>query len=451
MLRPRPLIVLLLLVMTGVVAYATYRQAGGLLIGASLVFALASWNLGGALRWASLVLYPAAFLFSLALPGARLSLDDLAGALLAVLGLGYLTVTQQAAYEDRHWQARVVRALRGCSERLASAHTPEAIMRAGTEIMEQLQTAPHVAFVAYRDGAPYILAASGQFRAHMDRPLQPSDNDSRSVQADHWVAEQGLSLLPRPERRQYHVAPIEGEAGAPLGLLLLARPGDVPFRQSEKEVVGAFAQLLGAHLGQGQAIGELRDANELTLRALGAALERRDDETGGHTQRVTTLSVRLARRLGWSETQIKALRWGAYLHDLGKIAVPDRILHKPGPLDAEERRAVQRHPMVGYDILQDLHFLPAETLDLVRYHHERWDGGGYPAGLRGHNIPETARLFAIVDVYDALTYPRPYKEAWPMEQALDEIVDQAGRQFDPQYVEAFVRMIRSRDDARLVR
>lgn len=437
--------------MSGVVAYAAYRQAGGLLVGASLVFALASWGLGGSLRWASLVLYPAAFLFALALPGARLSLDDLAGGLLAVVGLGYLTVTQQAAHEDRRWQARVVRALRGCSERLNGAHSPEAIMRAGTEIMEQLQLAPHSAFVAYRDGSPYILAASGLFRSHMDRPLQHSDNDSRSVQADHWVAEQGLSLLARAERREYHVAPVEGEGGAPLGLLLLARPTDAPFRQSEKEVVGAFAQLLGAHLGQRQAIAELREANELTLRALGAALERRDDETGGHTQRVTTLSVRLARRLGWSETQIKALRWGAYLHDLGKIAVPDHILHKPGPLDPDERRAVQRHPMVGYDILQDLHFLPAETLDLVRYHHERWDGSGYPAGLRGHDIPAAARLFAVVDVYDALTYPRPYKEAWPPDQALSEIHAQAGRQFDPQYVEAFVRLIRSRDDTRLVR
>ena len=103
---------LLLLAMSGVVAYAAYRQAGGLLVGASLVFALASWGLGGSLRWASLVLYPAAFLFALALPGARLSLDDLAGGLLAVVGLGYLTVTQQAAHEDRRWQARVVRALR---------------------------------------------------------------------------------------------------------------------------------------------------------------------------------------------------------------------------------------------------------------------------------------------------------------------------------------------------
>ena len=114
------------------------------------------------------------------------------------------------------------------------------------------------------------------------------------------------------------------------------------------------------------------------------------------------------------------------------------------------KRQIQTHTTVGYDMLQDLHFLPAETLDLVRYHHERWDGTGYPAGLRGQNIPDTARLFTIIDVYDALTNARPYKPAWTRDRALNEIRMQAGRQFDPQYVDAFLRMMAEQDDAHLV-
>ena len=180
-------------------------------------------------------------------------------------------------------------------------------------------------------------------------------------------------------------------------------------------------------------------------------MEHRDDDTGGHTQRVVTLSLRLAARLGWDDERLKAVRWGAYLHDLGKIAVPDSILHKRGPLDPNERASMQRHAILGYDMLQDLHFLPAETLDLVRYHHERWDGGGYPSGLRGQDIPDTARLFSIIDVYDALVNARPYKPAWSRERALQELRRQSGSQFDPQFVDAFLRMMSEHDDAKLVR
>lgn len=295
-----------------------------------------------------------------------------------------------------------------------------------------------------------ILAATGAFESQIEKAIQPSDNDSRSVQADHWVAEEALMLLKRDDRRRYLVTPVYGRASNHLGVLILTRPDERDFDDEEESVVASFGRLLGAQLGQWHAIRDLRDANELTLRSLGAALERRDDETGGHTQRVVNTSMRLARRLGWDEEQVKALRWGAYLHDLGKIAIPDAILHKPGPLDIDERRIIQTHTSVGYDILQDLHFLPAETLDLVRYHHERWDGTGYPTGLRGQNIPETARVFSIVDVYDALTNARPYKPAWTRERALQEIRAQSGKQFDPQYVEAFLRMVADQDDAKLV-
>ena len=448
--RARPLYYLLMILALVTMGYAALHDQQGLLTGATLILALASWSLGGVFRWTALIAYPIAFLGALILPHAHPTLDKLIGALLTLGGVGWITLREQGARSEIAWQRNIIDALRVGSERLNEARDAEGIIRAGVGILSQLKVAPNLAFVAYRQGTPMILAATGAFESQIEKAIQPSDNDSRSVQADHWVAEEALMLLKRDDRRRYLVTPVYGRASNHLGVLILTRPDERDFDDEEKSVVASFGRLLGAQLGQWHAIRDLRDANELTLRSLGAALERRDDETGGHTQRVVNTSMRLARRLGWDEEQVKALRWGAYLHDLGKIAIPDAILHKPGPLDIDERRIIQTHTSVGYDILQDLHFLPAETLDLVRYHHERWDGTGYPTGLRGQNIPETARVFSIVDVYDALTNARPYKPAWTRERALQEIRAQSGKQFDPQYVEAFLRMVADQDDAKLV-
>ncbi|WP_353540773.1 HD-GYP domain-containing protein [Deinococcus xinjiangensis] len=448
--RARPLYYILMILALVTMGYAALHDQQGLLTGATLILALASWSLGGVFRWTALIAYPIAFLGALILPHAHPTLDKLVGALLTLGGVGWITLREQGARSEIAWQRNIIDALRVGSERLNEARDAEGIIRAGVGILSQLKVAPNLAFVAYRQGTPMILAATGAFESQIEKAIQPSDNDSRSVQADHWVAEEALMLLKRDDRRRYLVTPVYGRASNHLGVLILTRPDERDFDDEEKSVVASFGRLLGAQLGQWHAIRDLRDANELTLRSLGAALERRDDETGGHTQRVVNTSMRLARRLGWDEEQVKALRWGAYLHDLGKIAIPDAILHKPGPLDIDERRIIQTHTSVGYDILQDLHFLPAETLDLVRYHHERWDGTGYPTGLRGQNIPETARVFSIVDVYDALTNARPYKPAWTRERALQEIRAQSGKQFDPQYVEAFLRMVADQDDAKLV-
>ncbi|WP_369409084.1 HD-GYP domain-containing protein [Deinococcus arboris] len=441
---------LLLVASAGLLGYATARDLQGLMIAAALLLTALTLGRRGPLRWAGPAGYAAAFVVALVLPGPTTTLFDLLAALLTLLTLGVMTLSGEANARELTWQRNTVAALRAGSERLADARDAEAIIRAGIGILDKLQVAPNLAFVAYRRGTPHILAATGAFDAFLERPIHPSDNDSRSVQADHWVAEEVLALLDKAQRRVFHVAPVYGRASNHLGVIILTRPAQVPFDEDEKGVVGAFARLLGAQLGQWHAIRDLRDANDLTLRSLGAALERRDDDTGGHTTRVVGMSVRLARRLGWDEDQVKALRWGAYLHDLGKLAIPDDVLHKRGPLNPDERRVIQTHTVIGYDMLQDLHFLPAETLDLVRYHHERWDGTGYPSGLRGQNIPDTARLFTLIDVFDALTNARPYKPAWTRDRALSEIRSQAGRQFDPQYVEAFLRMMAEHDDAHLV-
>ncbi|MFC4452820.1 HD-GYP domain-containing protein [Deinococcus sonorensis] len=435
------------LIFIGLVLAALSGQAL-VLCGAALLLASVVWPLGG--RW--YLVPPLAFGLGYLVVAARFPFDvmDWLGVLLALLGLAGLTRWYLTGVRQSARMRNVMRALEEGSAKLSVARDSDGMIRAGIETLERLKVAPHLAFVAYKRGTPHIMGARGNFRPFLEHPILPEDGDSRSVHADHWVADHALKLLTPPERAHHLVVPVSGMSEQQIGLLLLARPGQ-PFAGSDETVVKSFARLLGLALGQWHAIRELRDANELTLKSLGAALEHRDDETGGHTGRVEALSVQLARRLGWTEDRVKALRWGAYLHDLGKLAVPDAVLHKAGPLLPEERLVMQRHTVLGYDMLQELHFLPAETLDLVRYHHERWDGTGYPSGLSSHDIPATARVFSIVDVYDALISVRPYKPAWSKERALAEIRLQAGRQFDPQYVDAFLYMMAEKDDARLVR
>ncbi|HYW06384.1 MAG TPA: HD-GYP domain-containing protein, partial [Longimicrobium sp.] len=157
--------------------------------------------------------------------------------------------------------------------------------------------------------------------------------------------------------------------------------------------------------------------------------------------RVTEAALALGITMGHdSEDALRALRWGAYLHDVGKIAVPDGILRKPGKLDAAEMEQMRRHPAIGLEFGERIGFLPRGALDVILHHHERWDGGGYPAGLAGEAIPVLARIFAVCDVFDALVSERPYKRAWTRAEALAEIRAGAGTQFDARVVDAFVMM-----------
>lgn len=183
---------------------------------------------------------------------------------------------------------------------------------------------------------------------------------------------------------------------------------------------------------------EIEATREATFRALGVALEHRDLETRGHTDRVVAMSQRFARALGFTPRQVQAITWGAYLHDLGKVAMPDAILLKPGRLTKEEFAVIKRHTLIGEAMCRDIPFLPDTTRQLIRSHHERWDGTGYPDGIAGEAIPLKARMFAIVDVYDALLSKRPYKRAWSRAEAEAELRKQAGEQFDPELVPVFL-------------
>jgi diguanylate cyclase (GGDEF)-like protein len=176
------------------------------------------------------------------------------------------------------------------------------------------------------------------------------------------------------------------------------------------------------------------------LLLLGVVLEARDVETHDHSLRVVRWAIDLGQRLHLSGAELAALKQGAYLHDLGKLVVPDRVLLKPGPLDAEEWALMQTHVMAGHRLASTLEFLDPQVLEVIRAHHERWDGQGYPDRLVGQQIPLLARIYAVVDVFDALTSRRPYKEPWTADQALAEIRLQSGRQFDPAVVRAFLSL-----------
>jgi PAS domain S-box-containing protein/putative nucleotidyltransferase with HDIG domain len=183
---------------------------------------------------------------------------------------------------------------------------------------------------------------------------------------------------------------------------------------------------------------ELGMAYDATIEGWSHALDLRDKETEGHTQRVTEQTLKLARQFGLSEAELVQVRWGALLHDIGKMGVPDGILLKPGPLTDEEWVAMKKHPGFAYEMLSPIHYL-RKALDIPYCHHEKWDGSGYPRGLKGAQIPLVARIFAVVDVWDALRSDRPYRPAWTEEKVREHIRNLSGTHFDPQVVEVFLQ------------
>ncbi|MCW2994796.1 MAG: response regulator receiver modulated metal dependent phosphohydrolase [Conexibacter sp.] len=186
---------------------------------------------------------------------------------------------------------------------------------------------------------------------------------------------------------------------------------------------------------------ELELARLETLERLALAAEFRDDDTGEHTRRVARTACLLARALRVPDPDVERLSLAAPLHDVGKIAVPDSVLLKPGKLTRAEYQEVQRHVLVGEEILGGSGSPVLQTAaEIALHHHERWDGRGYPAGLRGNEVPLPARLVAVADVFDALTHRRPYKEAWPLDAAVTEVLDQAAGHFDPDVVAAFATL-----------
>jgi putative nucleotidyltransferase with HDIG domain len=185
---------------------------------------------------------------------------------------------------------------------------------------------------------------------------------------------------------------------------------------------------------------ELAEAYDTTLEGWARALELRDEETEGHSRRVTETTIKIAKALELSDESLEHIRRGALLHDIGKMSIPDDILHKPGKLTPEERVIVQEHPTTAYKLLSPIPFLK-EALEIPYSHHEKWDGTGYPQGLREREIPLSARIFAVADVWDAICSERPYNSAWPRDKAIKYLLEQSGTHFDPRIVDIFLDLV----------
>jgi putative nucleotidyltransferase with HDIG domain len=187
---------------------------------------------------------------------------------------------------------------------------------------------------------------------------------------------------------------------------------------------------------------ELIIAYDATIEGWARAMDLRDKETENHTRRVTEMTLSLAKALGIKDNETLHIRRGALLHDIGKMGVPDNILLKEGKLTEEEWILMRRHPQFAYEMLQPIKYL-RQSLDIPYCHHEKWDGTGYPRGLKREQIPLAARIFAVVDVWDALTSDRPYRKGWSKQKALNHIREQSGKQFDPKVVDAFLEIFGS--------
>ena len=186
---------------------------------------------------------------------------------------------------------------------------------------------------------------------------------------------------------------------------------------------------------------ELQLAYDSTLEGWSHAMDLRDKETEGHTQRVTTMTLKLAANFGLTDEELINIKRGALLHDIGKMGIPDNILLKAGALNADEWEIMRKHPVYAYEMLSSINYLQS-SLDIPYCHHEKWDGSGYPRGLKAGEIPFTARIFAVVDVWDALSSVRSYRGAWEQEKVIQYLQDESGKHFDPKVVKIFIELLR---------
>ena len=253
----------------------------------------------------------------------------------------------------------------------------------------------------------------------------------------------GTELLAEIERQRRQIARLAGELersrqeAARLQAQLLAREREAA--ETALQLERYAADLRETFKQERARAAELRQSYVATVRSLAGAVEARDAYTARHAERVAEYAMEIARALGTDIAEAPGTEFGFLLHDIGKVAIPDAILHKAGRLSDAERALMKRHPVIGAEIIAGIDFL-GEAAKVVRSHHERWDGSGYPDGLSGSRIPLAARVFAVADVLDALTTERPYRRPSQLSQAREMILAAAGTHFDPEVVEAFATL-----------
>jgi putative nucleotidyltransferase with HDIG domain len=379
----------------------------------------------------------------------EISFDDLDNRMLGLIAeTAALALERVRALEHLQSQVFESQALLEISQLLEQADE-NAIPQALARIMG-LVTADVVTITEKRSASIQVLHSAGTPNPGLHQFLQRGLNmlEAEGLQLSNSGTLELGDTDPHPAAALMRSAGVKTVYTVPLqhdpyrGLVVYRLKRREPFTGAQRRLLGAAAPTLSALLSRLDRLQALEAAHEGALRAIGMALELRDHETGGHTDRVTQLAVRLAQKLELSAERIKWVRWGAYLHDIGKFGVHDSILLKPGPLTPEERQMMQGHAQSGYDLAADLPFLPETVRLVVLHHHERWDGNGYPQRISGETIPLEARIFAVCDVFDALTSSRPYKRAMSTERALEELFVSAGNgHLEPRLVQAFKEMI----------
>jgi PAS domain S-box-containing protein len=281
------------------------------------------------------------------------------------------------------------------------------------------------------------LAGKAALEKHPVQIPNPSDEIPGFFYSSIWEKEGFTGYLGLPLILQQEVK----------GVLEIFSRQNIPAEPDWLEFMGSVAQQVAIALDNSQLLQnlvksnkELVEAYDATITGWSKAMDLRDKETEGHTERVTEFTLRIAKALGLPEEKLVHVRRGALLHDIGKLGVPDHILNKPGPLTEDEWVIMKKHPVFAYEMLNAIDYL-RPALEIPYCHHENWDGSGYPRGLKGQKIPLEARIFALVDVYDALSSDRPYRAAWTREKTMEYIQEQSGKQFDPDIAEAFLRLV----------
>ena len=295
-----------------------------------------------------------------------------------------------------------------------------------TDGMERTSVRPGTSFAGRAALERKTVVVSGELMAQADREF------SKTYEREGFVAYAGAPLIAKGQIKGvlevYHRSVHQSESEWLNLLETLASRAAIAIDNTQ-----LFNDLQLSNL-------ELTLAYDATIAGWSRAMDLRDKETEGHTQRVTDLTLKLARAMNISESQLTHIRHGALLHDIGKMGVPDNILLKADQLTDEEWEKMRKHPDFAYDMLSSIRYLQP-ALDIPYCHHEKWDGTGYPQGLKGEEIPITARIFAVADVWDAITSDRPYRKGWSKEEALEYIKEQSGKYFDPQVVEEFLSLI----------
>ncbi|MCD4672823.1 MAG: response regulator [Anaerolineaceae bacterium] len=305
----------------------------------------------------------------------------------------------------------------------------------------------HLAMILQSPGHELILSSSGGEALEKVKSIQPDlilldvlmpgmdgFEVCRRLRSDPVLAEVPILIITALDDRESRLKGLN--AGADDFITKPIDPDELEARVHTILRLNRYRRLLEKQSELEEANRALRQAYDTTLEGWGRVLDLRDGETEGHSKRVAVMTVRLALELGIEGEALLHIRRGALLHDIGKIAIPDRILLKPGELTIDEWEPMRRHPVYAYETLSSIPYL-RPALDIPYCHHERWDGSGYPQGLKDKQIPLAARIFAVVDVWDALTSDRPYRKAWPKDKVIEYIHAQSGKLFDPRVVDMF--------------